>query len=72
MLSWVMPYDAEAQTFHLDLAISNDGLTFKRVQQDGHEPVKAVTRNHIEPSPNSTVLNRHWFGHAANQTRSIL
>ena len=30
------------------------------------------TRNHIGPSPNSSVLNRHRFCHAANQTPSIL
>ena len=38
-----MPYDAEAQTFHLDLAVSSDGLTFNRVQQEGPElPATAV------------------------------
>ena len=31
-----------------------------------------LTRNHIGPSPNYSVLNRHWFCHAAIQTRSIL
>ena len=30
------------------------------------------TRNHIGPSPNYSVLNRHWFCHAAIQTPSIL
>jgi hypothetical protein len=38
LLSWVMPYDAEAQTFHLDLAVSVDGLTFSRVKQEGPDP----------------------------------
>ena len=43
LLSWVMPYDAEAQTFHLDLAVSSDGLTINRVQQEGPElPAAAV------------------------------
>eukprot|EP01052_Picozoa_sp_SAG31_P026420 SAG31_NODE_2392_length_5797_cov_6.901369_5_plen_881_part_00 len=38
LLSWVMPYDAAAQTFHLDLAAASDGLTFNRVMQEGPEP----------------------------------
>ena len=34
--------------------------------------VGRLTRNHIGPSTNSSVLNRHWFCHAAIQTPSIL
>ena len=54
LLSWVMPYDAEAQTFHLDLAVSSDGLTFNRVQQEGPElPAAAVPTG---------KLGRDWNG----------